>query len=228
MKKIIIILILFVSAIQKAVPQSMLLPEGKSQIVLKNGKVIHTVKLWRIHGMLLEYEASGNLHDVYLEKIKIIENNNDEYEIANNNIRKRSQPDSMLHTPTTVAAVPDETYAPNSTSTNLISDTASSTVAIHNIDSGTYFYELGRTDAKTYYNGTGAFIGGMIPYAAPVVAMIPQKNPGKNNVNASLFYSDKNYRQGFKNAAHGKKALNVLGGFFTSLVIVFALASAAQ
>lgn len=209
---------------QNAFPQSEILPEGKSQIELNNGKVIHATKLWRVHGLRLEYELDGGLHDVNLEKIKIIKPNNEVYEIVNYNLHKTSssvnlEQENVLEPSLLVVSAPAKI--------KIEPDTSMSALVIHDLDSGAYFYNLGKQDGKKYYDSTGAFIGSMTLYAAPILAVIPPNNPGKNNIHASLYYSNKKYHDGYRKAAHCKKALNVLVGFLTTVAVGLAMAAAA-
>lgn len=55
-----------------AFSQSARLPQGKSTIIMKDGKQIDGAQLWAVHPGILEYEKRESLHDVIIDEIKII------------------------------------------------------------------------------------------------------------------------------------------------------------
>jgi hypothetical protein len=87
---------------------------------------------------------------------------------------------------------------------------------------------LGRKDAREYYQGKGAFAGGVVSgilfpvgwFPAILIAAIPPVNiHNPENRNSHLLHSNPEYRKGFKKQAHKKKAGEVLGGFVGGILV---------
>lgn len=88
------------------------------------------------------------------------------------------------------------------------------------------YYQLGRKDAGTYYSGNGAFAGGVVsgiffPYgwvSATIIAATPVVNLyNSENPNVKLIDSNPQYKKGFKNAGHSKKAGKTMKGFILGI-----------
>jgi len=212
MKKVIGFVILILAGVSSVRAQEKGLPEEKCIVYLQNGKQVTNVTLWQLKGNILEYEKGGSLHDLAVEKITSIRCGDLEYEAANDTLVKRTGDgmaaaggSQMEMTTTNLQAV----LTPESaliTSVPLPAEVASPEL----------YYRMGKADGKKYYNGTGAFISGLLTapliIVPPIIAAVPPSSPGDHNPNESLYYSNENYNLGFKKAAHGKKAVKVLEG----------------
>ena len=83
MKKYCIILVFYILSLVpslywgQAYSQNPDLPSERCTIVLKNDKTIKDARLWEIYLNRIEYEKSGSLHDLLIEKIKRIETFNE-------------------------------------------------------------------------------------------------------------------------------------------------------
>ena len=92
------------------------------------------------------------------------------------------------------------------------------------------YFDLGTADAEKYYNGTGAFIGGLYTGITPVIGWIiglplltgikPSVSSNKNP-NLSLL-ENKDYHEGYLTKARSKKTANVMGGFGLGFIVLIA------
>jgi hypothetical protein len=75
---------------------------------------------------------------------------------------------------------------------------------------------LGKKNADAHYNGTGAMITGLLLsptiIGPPLVALIPPRSPSHRDPDRQLYYSDPDYRDGWRKTAHSKKAGNIILG----------------
>lgn len=98
-------------------------------------------------------------------------------------------------------------------------------------DSVGYWTQLGRNDAKQYFDAMGAFWGtaalsGLIPIfslytglpSALIIAAVPPKVHLEDLPSPELFYQNQYYAEGFRKQAHRIKVKRTLQGFGTGLL----------
>ncbi len=181
-------------------------PPSDCTVELQSGKKIAVDRFWQLAGDKVEYEIDGSLHDLTTAEIRTIRCSGLAYTIINDTLR------------------------PAEVSTSMNASKTPSTPVMR-LDGSIDYRAMGKADAKLHYGGEGNFVAGMLtaPLLIPplVIASVPPTPSLKNNPNAHLYYTQPEYRKGYRGVAHGKKAGLTIGGMTVGLVL-FAMIAAAS
>jgi hypothetical protein len=175
--------------------------------MLQNGKKLRVDSIWGVHAGRLEYQLDGSLHDLDVTKLSMVQCGHRSYTLSGDTL--------ML----VMVAGANTSLAPAS-------------LSLLEQDGGMDYRALGKADAKRYYKGGANFAVGLLTsvtfYVPILVAAVPPAAPKlKNNPNAPLYFSQPEYRKGYKAQAHRKKAGLTIGGMFVGIMFIAALAAAA-
>lgn len=190
--------------------QDTIILSEKTILIMKDGKSIENIQVREFHHGFLVYESDGNLHDALFADIERIRTAKADYFFnANDSLEKVTAENFPL---------------PDSLSTDI---TIPQDVAIKSN------YIKGYNDAKKYYDGTGAavggFVSGMVPglgwfVTMPVISATSPQMHSSDNPNLALL-ADKDYAAGYKKKATNKKLGNALGGFAVGLTTILFILS---
>jgi hypothetical protein len=212
LSKILLLVTLVMLSSTMAYSQDPILPSQKAVIIIKNGKQLEDVQLWELHSNILVYERNGSLHDVLIADVEKIRMPDADYFFNSN--------DSLEQACAETAATADSINGSTDIDIPVPKDVA--------IKSN---YLQGYIDAQKYYDGTGAaiggFVSGMIPVLGwfvtmPIISSTSPQMYDTNNPNLAKL-TDKDYREGYKKKATGKKLGNALGGFGAGLTTLILL-----
>lgn len=236
--------------------QDTLLPKGKCTIYLHSEKVYKNVRLWKIDSNKVEYVKEGNLSDLPTSGIKKIETpayfiEFDEY---NKMLRKQYDvilpfhKDSILCTIVNIndfsivykplggkrnKAIPKYNVKYFNQRSEFETDKIEyqairkdSSDAPDGVGSKIDYTLIAKKNAKKYFKGTPAFIGGYIsgllfPYgwasAGIIAAVPPTKVKFLEYPNSEILNNNQTYYLAFNKKAHAIKAKKVLFGFLAGM-----------
>lgn len=236
--------------------QDTLLPQGKSTIYLYSDKVYKHVQLWKIDSIKVEFVKGGNLADVLTSAVKKIETPTYYIEFDEHNRILKKQYDVILpfHKDSifcTIISINDYAivYLPlggkynkvlpkynikyfNKRSeffeekNNFKTIVNSNYIGSDTISADINYELLAKTNAKKYFNGRPAFMGGFIsgllfPYgwasAGIIAAVPPTKIKNLQYPNSEFLNKDQTYAKEFKKRTHNIKAKKVLFGFLAGV-----------
>lgn len=250
MKKYLLIIILTVLFINASFSQNTGFPSEKMTIRLISGKEIKDARLWQLYADRLEYEQAGSLHDAMVASIEQIEADEAVYQI-DSNMKLQKLPEDLIITneqdtirclikeirndPPRIFYHDRKNKVSKHVSLSIVKKYSQHAMeytaspqpgSVENAADTCDYNKLGRDDAKKYYDGTGAFIGGLfgVFFLGPIIAAIPPQNVSDRNPHADLYYNNNVYRSGYRKAAHTKKAGNALGGMGTALLFLLVVA----
>ena len=243
--------------VAEAFSQGAELPKGIASITMKNGKQINDVQLWALHVGILEYEKSGSLHDAVINDIASVNTSEENYFFDSTGAFRHMPEDLIITKNSdsihcTIKNVSDtyhyvefnkhnsqvesflgyseiKKYFINGEEHNIATsnERATNEPVIADTAADRRLYELGYEDAGKYYDGSGAFVGGMVSGFVPALGwfvtmpLIAGNRPVMNiseNPDMKLL-DNKNYYAGYKEKATKKKLANVFGGFGVGLGI---------
>ncbi len=186
-------------ALQVTAQPDTTLAQAECSLLLLSGKKLQVDGIRSIASGRLEYELEGSLHDLTTAEIRTIRCGGVAYAIINDTLRSAAGSTSLDTLTTTPAAY------------------------VLRPDGKIDYRTLGKADAKQYYRGEGNFVAGMLtaPFLIPplIIACVPPTPGLKHNPNAALYYTQPEYRKGYRGLAHGKKAGLTIGGMSLGLVL---------